>query len=86
MTTMDKLKLPAEVLEYNAGQFVNDNGGTVKFSYGILNIGGREFKINSDVDLTRYQNKHVTLTVELYPKKQIPTLRIVSVEGESEEM
>jgi len=63
------VELPIMVLAMSAGEFKDDSTGQLKkYSSAQINFGGREFKFNSEKDLTQYIGMSGKATVKIEPK------------------
>lgn len=64
------------ILEFKSGDFEGN-----KYSFAIARFGEREFKINSDVDLSSYVGREVTVRCTVVPRAdRTGKLNIVAAE------
>lgn len=69
------------VLEHKRGDFKDDNGNNVTYSNALVQFGGRELKLKTEVILDRHIGKEVICKVSVVPGTgQKPTLTITGVE------
>lgn len=83
MQQKNVLKVPVELIEYRGGEFTDDGGRLINFKKLTCSMFGREFIVNSAVDLSAYTAGSYIAVFEVtpVPKVQSVSFKVLALES-----